>query len=269
MDETTPFKVPAAVGVNESVSSTKCEVSQTSVGLGESVLESSLVVGREETDSATTVPTVGVNDPVAAVEPREIRLTETNAAVIGQQPPVESLNVKPVVNGSAIVHQPESQPSEQAPVPVNPPAPTVASIQQPNLYYPPPQTYIQPTGYPDGQQWQPYTYPPPVYQPPRYGSPYQQPEYPAQTASPYYHQYQPVNNQFSSGYYQYPNEPPPPPNNSSQPTYATLTSYNPAPVYYPPESQQQYVYQPPAPPPPHHQYYYNKTPSQPFYNIQK
>lgn len=116
------FKVPpiktTGLLLNESALSTKCEVSQTSVGLGsESMLESSIVSagnGREETDSGTsqlTQPPLTTN-PItqsssatsisssssvgSATTTKEVRLSEANAAVIGQQPPVESLNVKQV-----------------------------------------------------------------------------------------------------------------------------------------------------------------------------
>lgn len=125
-DDDLSFKVPtttvtAASLMNDSVLSTKCEVSQTSVGLAsESVLESSMVsasgcgvgMGREETDSGTSLPvaaSISTSNPslsittvtpaAAAVDsatPKEVRLSEANAAVIGQQPPVESLNVKQV-----------------------------------------------------------------------------------------------------------------------------------------------------------------------------
>lgn len=118
------FKVPNTVGLlNDSVSSTKCEVSQTSVGLGsESVLESSILSGvgglggREETDSAagsncvlplpvannfvtsSSSSSSSATDVSVVVNPpaKELKLTEANAALIGQQPPIESLNVKQV-----------------------------------------------------------------------------------------------------------------------------------------------------------------------------
>lgn len=105
-------RVNGDIVTNESVMSTRCEVSQTSVGLAsESVLESSLLVtagggGREEADSATVVsssssaaslaPMAPVSAAITAPETKEIKLSEANAAVIGQQPPVESLNVKQV-----------------------------------------------------------------------------------------------------------------------------------------------------------------------------
>lgn len=118
------FKVPAvlsvsvtasaAAGIDESVSSTKCELSQTSVtSMNEDMDENnaSLVVNnyREETDSGSAVGKienvkvdgghhkVEEEKEVAKVEPKRIDVSETNAVLIGEQPPVESLNVKQVI----------------------------------------------------------------------------------------------------------------------------------------------------------------------------
>lgn len=118
-DTVSSFKVPAAV-VNESVSSTRCEVSQTSVGLAsESILDTStsaiIVNGREESDSAATAIAIAANNVTdsrypllqqaaatnctavaagaASVQKQQTKEIKSNEALRGQQPPV---NVKQV-----------------------------------------------------------------------------------------------------------------------------------------------------------------------------